>query len=287
MKYIGIDLGTTNSAICSYDGESIELYKSPEQHDVTPSAIFIDRRGNKYFGSRAYNSAARDPDNAATLFKRLMGTSTPVKLLALNLAMTPEECSAEVLRVLFGYLPEEFRRDGDTGTVITVPAAFNQIQKDSTMAAADAAGIGRVALMQEPVAAVMSVIRQRKSDGVFIVYDLGGGTLDVAIAESISGRVTLHAHGGIAMCGGRDFDRNLVDNIVMPWLRDNFDLPDDLIGNPKYKPLRWMATWATEKAKIELSKSQDAVVSLDESELRVRDESGADGIVNLTGDGRV
>src|SRR3546814_3400940 len=85
--------------------------------------------------------------------------------------MTPEECSAEVLRALYGYLPEEIRGDGDTGTVITVPAAFNQMQKDSTMAAADAAGLGRVALMQEPVAAVMSVMRQRKNDGVFVVYD--------------------------------------------------------------------------------------------------------------------
>ena len=89
MKYVGIDLGTTNSAICSYDGEKIHLYKSPEQHDVTPSAIFIDRRGNKYVGSRAYNSAAKNPDNAAVLFKRLMGTSTPVKLPAVNLSMTP------------------------------------------------------------------------------------------------------------------------------------------------------------------------------------------------------
>ena len=138
MKYVGIDLGTTNSAICSFDGESIRLYKSPEQHDVMPSAIFIDRRGNKYVGSRAYNNAARNPDNAAVLFKRLMGTSTPVKLPAVNLTMTPEECSAEVLRALYGYLPEEIRGDGDTGTVITVPAAFNQMQKDSTMAAADA-----------------------------------------------------------------------------------------------------------------------------------------------------
>ena len=98
--YVGIDLGTTNSAICSFDGETLRLYKSPEQHDVTPSAIFIDKRGNKYVGSRAYNNAARNPDNAATLFKRLMGTSTPIKLPAVDIAMTPEECSAEILRVL-------------------------------------------------------------------------------------------------------------------------------------------------------------------------------------------
>ena len=282
MKYVGIDLGTTNSAICSFDGESIRLYKSPEQHDVTPSAIFIDRRGNKYVGSRAYNNAARNPDNAAVLFKRLMGTSTPVKLPAVNLTMTPEECSAEVLRALYGYLPEEIRGDGDTGTVITVPAAFNQMQKDSTMAAADAAGLGRVALMQEPVAAVMSVMRQRKNDGVFVVYDLGGGTLDIAIAESISGRVTLLAHGGIAMCGGRDFDRILFDNIVKPWLLENFDLPEDLTTNPQFKSLLRMATWATEKAKIELSQKEEAVVSLPETELGVRDQSGEEIYIDIT-----
>ncbi|MCP5331456.1 MAG: Hsp70 family protein [Pseudomonadales bacterium] len=282
MKYVGIDLGTTNSAICSFDGESIRLYKSPEQHDVMPSAIFIDRRGNKYVGSRAYNNAARNPDNAAVLFKRLMGTSTPVKLPAVNLTMTPEECSAEVLRALYGYLPEEIRGDGDTGTVITVPAAFNQMQKDSTMAAADAAGLGRVALMQEPVAAVMSVMRQRKNDGVFVVYDLGGGTLDIAIAESISGRVTLLAHGGIAMCGGRDFDRILFDNIVKPWLLEHFDLPEDLTTNPQFKSLLRMATWATEKAKIELSQKEEAVVSLPETELGVRDQAGEEIYIDIT-----
>jgi molecular chaperone DnaK len=280
MKYVGIDLGTTNSAICSYDGESIRLYKSPEQYDVTPSAIFIDKRGNKYVGSRAYNNAARNPDNAATLFKRLMGTSTPVKLPAVDLTMTPEECSAEILRVLFGYLPEEVRSD-ETGTVITVPAAFNQMQKDSTMAAADAAGIGRVALMQEPVAAVMSVMRQRKNDGVFVVYDLGGGTLDIAIAESIAGRVTLQAHGGIAMCGGRDFDRVLFDSVVKPWLLDKFNLPDDLSVNPKYKSLRTIALWATEKAKIELSQKEEATVNLAETELSVRDESGEEVYIDV------
>jgi len=280
MKYVGIDLGTTNSAICSFDGESIRLYKSPEQYDVTPSAIFIDKRGNKYVGSRAYNNAARYPDNAATLFKRLMGTSTPVKLSAVDLTLTPEECSAEILRALFGYLPEEFRGDG-TGTVITVPAAFNQMQKDSTMAAADAAGIGRVALMQEPVAAVMSVMRQRKNDGVFVVYDLGGGTLDIAIAESISGRVTLQAHGGIAMCGGRDFDRVLFDAVVKPWLLSQFKLPEDLSVNPKYKALRNVALWATEKAKIELSQKEEATINLAETEVGVRDESGEEVFVDV------
>ena len=89
-------------------------------------------------------------------------------------------------------------------------------------------GLGRIALMQEPVAAVMSVMRQRKNDGVFVVYDLGGGTLDIiAIARKHRGSGGLLAHGGIAMCGRRDFDRILFDNVVKPWLLENFDLPED------------------------------------------------------------
>lgn len=275
-NFVGIDLGTTNSAICSYDGSDIRVWKSPEQNDVTPSAIYFDPRGNKYVGKRAYDSAPHSPDNAATLFKRLMGTSTPVQLSAVKLTKTPEECSAEVLKVLFGYLPEEIRNDPDTGTVITVPAAFNQMQKDATMQAASMAGLGKVALMQEPVAAVMSVMRARNTDGMFLIYDLGGGTLDIAIAESIGGRVNLFSHGGIAMCGGRDFDRALVDNVVRPWLLENFDLPEDFSVNPSFKSLIRLATWATERAKIELSASEHSVISLSEAEARVKDLNGND-----------
>lgn len=273
-NFIGIDLGTTNSAICSYDGSETRIWRSPEQNDVTPSAIYIDRRGNKYVGKRAYDSAPHSPGNAAMLFKRLMGTSTPVQLSAVNLTKTPEECSAEILKVLFGYLPEEIRNNPDTGTVITVPAAFNQMQKDATMQAAGMAGLGNVALMQEPVAAVMSVMRIRSTDGMFLIYDLGGGTLDIAIAESIGRRVNLLAHGGIAMCGGRDFDRTLVDNIIRPWLLENFDLPEDFAVNPNFRSLVRLAAWAAERAKIELSAREDTVISLSETEARIRDLAG-------------
>jgi molecular chaperone DnaK len=190
--YVGIDLGTTNTAICTFDGEKVKLYKSFEQNDVTPSAIFIDKR-SKDFGERAYRSAARNPDNAATKFKRMMGTSTPIKLPAVNVVMTPEECSAEILRLCYGYLPEEIRNDPDTGTVITVPAAFNQMQRDATVAAAEMAGLGKIALMQEPVAAVMSVMYHRRANCLFLIYDLGGGTLDISVAQSVSGRVSLLA----------------------------------------------------------------------------------------------
>lgn len=281
MRFIGIDLGTTNSAICSYDGAEVHLYKSPDQNDVTPSAIFIDRRGNRFLGKRAYDSAAKNPDNAATKFKRMIGTSTPIRLAAVDITLTPEECSAEILKLCFGYLPEDIRNSGETGTVITVPAAFNQMQKDATLAAAEMAGLGRVALMQEPVAAVMAVMRQRKTDGIFLVFDLGGGTLDVALAENIGGRVSLLAHGGVSMCGGTDFDRNILDHIVKPHLLSQFKLPEDLSINPKYKALLRTCLWASEKAKIELSSREETTISVTESDITITDEAGNEIYVDI------
>jgi molecular chaperone DnaK len=279
--FVGIDLGTSNSAIASYDGQDTRIWKSPEQNDVTPSAIFIDRRGNRYVGKRAYDSAPGSPDNAALLFKRVMGTSTPIEFPAAGVTKTPEECSSEILRTLYGYLPEEIREAGDAGIVITVPAAFNQMQKDATRHAAELAGIGAVALMQEPVAAVMSAMRVRETDGIFVIYDLGGGTLDVAIAESIGGRVSLLAHGGIAMCGGRDFDRGVIDNVVKPWLSSNFDLPEGFSANANYKSMLRLAEWAAEKAKVELSSSEDTIISLSEMEVRCRDQAGSEIYVDI------
>lgn len=273
-NYVGIDLGTTNSAICLYNGEHVRVLKSPEQNDVTPSAILIDRRGNKYIGKRAYDAAPGSPDNAALLFKRFMGSDTKFTFRASGETKTPEECSAEVLRVLYGYLPEEVRQDPTVGTVITIPAAFNQMQKNATVQAAQMAGIGKVALMQEPVAAVMSVMRNRKTEGIFLIYDLGGGTLDVAIAESMGGQVSLLANGGIQMCGGRDIDRALFDNVVKPWLAEQFELPNNFVTDARYKRLLRFANWAVERAKIELSSREESTISLSEIEASTRDEAG-------------
>ena len=279
--YIGIDLGTTNSAICSYDGNNVRIWKSPEQNDVTPSAIFIDKRGNRYYGSKAYNQAPYNPNNSATLFKRFMGTDTKIRIESADLTLTPEECSAEILKVLFGYLPEEIRNDPETATVITVPAAFNQMKKDATLQAAKLAGIGKVALMQEPVAAIMSIMRATRQEGIFLVYDLGGGTFDISIAENINGKVNLLAHGGVEMCGGRDIDRMVFNKVVVPWLRNTFALPDDFLVDPKYKTFCRVAQWAAERAKIELSANETSTIALSESEARLLDQDGNEMYIDI------
>ena len=112
------------------------------------------------------------------------------------------------------------------------------------------------------------------ASGIFVIYDLGGGTLDVAVAESLAGRINLLAHGGIAMCGGRDFDRLLVDNLVKPWLIEEFDLPENLSVDPTYNKLVRVAAWAVERAKIELSSREETAVRMEEMDVGVRDLSG-------------
>jgi len=199
-----------------------------------------------------------------------MGTSTKFKFGGEEL--TPEECSAEILRELFKNLPDEIRENKDeVGTVITVPAAFNQMQNAATLDAAKMAGFGKVALMQEPVAAIMRVMKDNQADGKFLVFDLGGGTLDVAIAERISGKVNFLANGGLTMCGGRDFDRILLNEFVVPWLEENYSLPEDWQTLDEYKLLKSIATHLSEEAKIELSSDERAKI---EGETDVEDEDG-------------
>ena len=273
-RFIGMDLGTTNSVICSFDKQTIRVWKSPEQNDVTPSAIYEDRHGHRFYGRRAYELAPFDGKNAATLFKRYLGTVMKFSFERSGASLTPEECSAEILRVMYGYLPAEWQGSPETAVVITVPAAFNQMKKDATLKAAQLANIGSVALMQEPVAAVMSAMKEKKMDGAFLVYDLGGGTFDVSVAEHTGGRVIILAQGGKEMCGGRDWDRLMWRQTVLPWLREKFHLPDDVEQNSAYRRLRQLSLFACEQAKIELSYHQEAYVQMDEGQIAQHDLDG-------------
>lgn len=215
-----------------------------------------------FYGKKAYDMAAKEPERAALLFKRFMGTQTPVKYAGKS--STPEECSSEILQQLFRNLPEEVRNSDENGIVITVPAAFDQMQNAATVEAARLANLGaHVTLIQEPVAAIMSVMKSNSKNGNFLIFDMGGGTLDIAIADSMNGKVNLLAHGGIAMCGGRDFDRQILNSKIIPWLMDNYELPLDFKVNTKYKTALQLAVRAAEEAKIALSSDEEVNIDAD------------------------
>lgn len=270
--YLGIDLGTSNSAIVGNVKSELRLFKTADGTDVLPSVISINKLGHRFVGNRAYQQALLSPENVAQGFKRLMGTNSPITFAASGVTMSPEECSAEIIRTLLSQVKTE---SGDTqieGAVVTIPAAFNQMQSEATLRAAEAAGIDRVGLLQEPIAAAMASISQsRNKNGQFLVYDLGGGTFDVALVQSINGSVNIVAHEGINMLGGRDFDRAIVNSIVRPWLLSHFDLPENFQADSRFQRLIGVARFAAERAKIELSASEKAVIFAGDEEVRVKD----------------
>ena len=220
--YLGIDLGTSNSVIAGIVDGQARVFRPADGGEVLPSVIYFDKRGHRLYGRRAHDQALVSPDNVAAGFKRLMGTSTPIEIKGVDLKLTPEECSAEIIRQILGQAFTETGSEKVTGAVITIPAAFNQMQSEATLRAAKMAGLERVDLLQEPIAAALASMEGAKRSGQFLVYDLGGGTFDVALAQAINGEVNIVAHQGINMLGGRDFDRMMVNEIVRPWLGKTF-----------------------------------------------------------------
>lgn len=255
-RFVGIDLGTSNSAIASYQDGDIRVWKDPQQHDVTASTIWIGRRGNKKVGNPAYHSAQASPEYGVRHFKRFIGTDTKLQVRGLGDEWTPEQCSAEILRELYSYIPSELQAEC-AGIVVTVPAAFSQSAKNATLDAAESAGIGQVTLLQEPVAAVMAATRSRTESGYIVVYDIGGGTLDVAVAEWTKKGIALHSHGGITMLGGRDFDRKIRETIIEPWIEREFDMPSGWKDDDAWQGTRDLCDYAAEQAKIRLSREEE------------------------------
>lgn len=275
--FLGIDLGTSNSAIVGSDGKGLRLFKTTEGMDVMPSAVMIDKRGGLFVGRKAYDQAAFSPQSVQQKFKRLMGTGSVIEFAGLDRTMTPEEASAEVIKALVG----QARRDAPDaevdGVVITIPAAFNQMQSEATMKAAKLAGLERVALLQEPIAAALAANGASGSgSGQFLVYDLGGGTFDAAIVQSIAGNVTVVAHAGVNMLGGADFDRAIVNSLVRPWLLSTFTLPENFQTQPKYARLIRIAYLSAERCKIALSTQPVDQVFADENQIGTTDEAGND-----------
>lgn len=274
--YLGIDLGTSNSAIVGNDNGTLRHFKTPDGTDFLPSAIMLDRRGNLLVGKRAYDQSAFSPENVAQGFKRLMGTSSVVAF-ANGKTMTPEEASAEVIKALVSQAKMTGGDFSIDGAVVTIPAAFNQMQCEATMRAAALAGLDRVALLQEPIAAAMASISHSKNkNGQFLVYDLGGGTFDAAIVQTISGSATVIAHAGINMLGGRDFDRSILNSIVRPWLLENYNLPNDFQKEAAFQRLIRVAQYRAELSKIALSTQTVDRIFADESQIGVRDSNDQD-----------
>jgi molecular chaperone DnaK len=278
--YLGIVLGTSNSAIAGNDGGELRLFKTTDGYDVLPSAIMIDGRGATFVGRRAYDQDAFSPENVGKRFKRLMGTTSPITFKSAGRALTPEEASSEILKALLAQARMSAGEFVIEGAVVTIPAAFNQMQCEATMRAVSAAGIERVGLLQEPIAAAMASIADRQrtnsalKDGQFLVYDLGGGTFDAAIVQSVGGTVNIIGHEGVNMLGGTDFDRAIVNAIVRPWLLETFDLPSEFQKDPDCARVLRIATFCAEKAKIEVSAQQSSTIFADENQIRTHDRAG-------------
>lgn len=269
--YIGIDLGTSNSSIAYYKDGKVINANTADNESVLPSVIYINQAGNRLFGHRAYQQTFLDPKNIISGFKRLMGTSTPIQL-ASGLEITPEIASSEIIKVLLSQIDTPI--EDITGCIVTIPAAFNQMQSEATLRAAKKAGLVNVALLQEPIAASMAAVAEQPQSGLFLIYDLGGGTFDVALVQSVAGNLNILDNLGINMLGGRDFDHSILTNHVIPELKLQYQLSDDFYRNPKYQQLIRISQLAIEKAKIELSERDSTIILADPAIIATQDEKG-------------
>ncbi|MEZ4238814.1 MAG: Hsp70 family protein [Myxococcota bacterium] len=258
--YLGIDLGTTNTAAAVFDGDAVTPVRTREGGLLTPSVVRIDARGRVTVGARARKLVDRDPDNTLGGFKRLMGTARGLVFPGACVERRPEELAAEILRSIrddvreqVGFLPEQ--------AVISVPALFELPQSAATHAAAQLAGFAHVELIQEPVASALAAGWSADEDGAgaWLVYDLGGGTFDVSLLETREGVLRVIGHDGDNFLGGRDLDEAIVRWALAELAADG--LPLDRADPALAMPLRVLRT-AAEDAKIDLSRSAQAALTL-------------------------
>jgi molecular chaperone DnaK len=209
--FLGIDLGTTNSAAAVFDGTQVHLVRNPQGTTLTPSIIRLDAKGNALVGNKARRMLEADPDNTRGEFKRLMGTGQQLEFPAAKKKLKPEELSAEVLKSLRADVQEQFGI-APARAVISVPALFELPQSSATSEAARLAGFERVELIQEPIASALAAgWTTDNAAGSWMVYDLGGGTFDASLLETRDGLLRVVGHDGDNFLGGRDFDWAIVD----------------------------------------------------------------------------
>jgi molecular chaperone HscC len=240
---IGIDLGTTNSLVSFWDGDKSTIIPNSLEENLTPSVISMDDNGDILIGKAAKERLITHPHLTAAFFKRYMGSN---KVMTLGKAsFRPEELSALVLKSLKTDA-ENFLQQEVTDAVISVPAYFNDVQRKTTKAAGQIAGLNVKHIINEPTAAAIAYgLHERKEFTTFIVLDLGGGTFDVSILEYFSGVMEVHATAGDTFLGGEDF----TDAIVESCLEDNGVQVANLEKNALYA-LRRQA----ELCKLELSR---------------------------------
>jgi molecular chaperone DnaK len=248
---IGIDLGTTNSAIARLEGTETRIINDQRGLAFTPSAVYVNKRGTIQVGDEARKRTVSDPDNAASEFKLDMGHPGAGRHLErLGRTLTPPELSAEVLKVLRANVRSQLGQDIEAA-VITVPAAFQANQTAATQEAARLAGFQHSILLMEPVAAALAYGFQEEEDNAYwLVYDFGGGTFDAAVIQHKDGLVTVVNHEGDNHLGGKLIDWDLVDRYLAPRLVELAGPKDFERKNPKWRGVFAMLKFAAEEAKI-------------------------------------
>ena len=258
MINFGIDLGTTNSLIAKFNKGTVEVFKNPNGFKESLPSVVAFRNESIQVGEKARTYWEKDPKNVVGCFKRKMGTTESFKIKSLGHSKTPIELSAFVLKEL-----KTFIHTGETpeAVVITIPASFDMVQSNATKEAGYAAGFKQVVLLQEPIAASLAYANKERNvdlkNSQWIVYDLGGGTFDVALVKIVEGELKVVDHEGDNFLGGSDFDALIVEHIVAPQLEKKGKFTDLLAQmkseTGKYNRLWYHLLHLSEQAKIELS----------------------------------
>lgn len=287
MINFGIDLGTSNSLIAKFEKGHVEVFKNPSGFKETLPSVVGFRNDRILIGDQARTYAEKDPKSVASRFKRKMGTTEKITIQAIGTSKTPSELSAFVLKEL-----KTFIHTGEIveAAVITVPASFDTIQSNATKEAGLAAGFKSVVLLQEPIAASLAYANKEKSTDLrnsqWMVYDLGGGTFDVALVKIVEGELTVVDHEGDNYLGGADFDALLVEKLIVPEIcrRGHFnDLLTQLKSESgKYNRLWYRLLHAAESAKIELSNKSSAEIDLGLVSLEDEKNRSIDSLITIT-----
>ena len=251
---VGIDLGTTNSVI-SYrqaDG-NVKVIPNPEGTNTTPSVVAFKASGEEIVGNAAKRQAITNPDTVSSA-KRKMGSSEKFHINCINKDFTPQEISSKVLAYMKGYAEKNLGQPIKKA-VITVPAYFNDAQRQATKDAGTIAGLDVVRIINEPTAACLAFGVDTNKSGKVLVFDLGGGTLDVSILDIGDGTFEVLSTSGDTQLGGDDWDHAIAD-----WIQAQIKIQNGVDLTDKMARQRFLD--AAERAKIELSSSVETTISL-------------------------